>query len=225
MTKSPAPAEHELVHNKTVDCISLLTRGPRPFPRLCRWKAAVGILLSDIPRVQNRKEEKPNCKGSEKDDNGRPRTQGRSCDGLRLRKIAHVHRHQMFQEVKNPNDSKECGLFQCTQLMERRTRDFWLHLHRPRSSFRPPARGQRTRCQPTDAHCRWDVKAGRIRKGGRNRAAQIQGNEGKPIPPGIIPTLETQCSLGGRSVALSGEEEGRRRRSRILAKKSVLRCF
>ncbi|XP_077438381.1 uncharacterized protein LOC144061641 isoform X3 [Vanacampus margaritifer] len=85
MTKSPAPAEHELVHNKTVDCISLLTRGPRPFPRLCRWKAAVGILLSDIPRVQNRKEEKPNCKGSEKDDNGRPRTQGRSCDGLRLR--------------------------------------------------------------------------------------------------------------------------------------------
>ncbi|XP_077438380.1 uncharacterized protein LOC144061641 isoform X2 [Vanacampus margaritifer] len=198
MTKSPAPAEHELVHNKTVDCISLLTRGPRPFPRLCRWKAAVGILLSDIPRVQNRKEEKPNCKGSEKDDNGRPRTQGRSCDGLRLR---------------------------CTQLMERRTRDFWLHLHRPRSSFRPPARGQRTRCQPTDAHCRWDVKAGRIRKGGRNRAAQIQGNEGKPIPPGIIPTLETQCSLGGRSVALSGEEEGRRRRSRILAKKSVLRCF
>lgn len=37
---------------------------PLPFPLLCRWKATVGILLSGIPRVQNRKEGKPNCKGN-----------------------------------------------------------------------------------------------------------------------------------------------------------------
>lgn len=66
------------------------------------------------------------------------------------------------------------------------------------------------------AHYHWEVKAERIRKG-QEQGSQLQGNKGKPIPPGIILILETQCSPDSGSMALSGEEkEGGGDHSRIL---------
>lgn len=66
------------------------------------------------------------------------------------------------------------------------------------------------------AQCHWEVKAGRIRKG-REQGSLLQGNKGKPIPPGIILILETQGSPASGSMGLSGEEkEGGGDQSRIL---------
>lgn len=75
------------------------------------------------------------------------------------------------------------------------------------------------------AQCHWEVKAGRIRKG-QEQGSQIQGNKGKPIPPGIILILETQGSLDSRSMGLSGEdEEGGGVLSRILPqRKCAMLC-
>ncbi|TNN63350.1 hypothetical protein EYF80_026452 [Liparis tanakae] len=65
--------------------------------------------------------------------------------------------------------------------------------------------------------CHWEVKAGRISKG-QEQGSQLQGNKGKPIPPGIILILETQGSPDSGSMGLSGEEkeEGGGVQSRIL---------
>lgn len=69
------------------------------------------------------------------------------------------------------------------------------------------------------------LKAERIRKG-QEQGSKLQGNKGKPIPPGIILILETAGSPDSGSMGLSREdeeeeEEGGGDHSRILAKKSV----
>lgn len=58
------------------------------------------------------------------------------------------------------------------------------------------------------ALCHWEVKAGRIRKG-QERGSQLQGNKGKPIPLGMILTLETQESADTGSMGSSGGRKER----------------
>lgn len=66
------------------------------------------------------------------------------------------------------------------------------------------------------ALCHWEVKAGRIRKG-QERGSQLQGNKGKPIPLGMILTLETQESADSGSMGSSGgRKEGGGDQDRIL---------
>lgn len=72
------------------------------------------------------------------------------------------------------------------------------------------------------AQCHWEVEAEQIRKG-QERGSQLQGNKGKPIPGGIILTLETRdpgnsgsmsfSAWGGRGRRRGGREGRRRRRS------------
>lgn len=73
-------------------------------------------------------------------------------------------------------------------------------------------------------HYHWEVKAERIRKG-QEQGSQLQGNKGKPIPPGIIMILETLGSPDSGSMGLSGrrrKEEGSR--AGYCPKESVPRC-
>ncbi len=82
--------------------------------------------------------------------------------------------------------------------------------------FPASKRGTKRPLSAGRAQCHWEVKAGRIRKG-QEQGSQLQGNKGKPIPPGIILILETQGSPDSGSMGLSWEEkEGGGVQSRIL---------
>ncbi|CAB1443603.1 unnamed protein product [Pleuronectes platessa] len=86
----------------------------------------------------------------------------------------------------------------------------------PSPPFPASNRGTKGPLSAGHAQCHWEVKAGRIRKG-QEPSSQLQGNKGKPIPPGIILILETQGSPDSGSMCLSGEEkEGGGDQSRIL---------
>lgn len=75
---------------------------------------------------------------------------------------------------------------------------------------------KRKQRDPCRAQCHWEVEAGRIRKG-QDQGSQLQGNKGKPNPPGIILTLETEESTDSGSMGFSGEErEGGGVQSRML---------
>lgn len=65
---------------------------------------------------------------------------------------------------------------------------------------------------------RWDVKAERIRKG-QERGFQLQGNKGKPIPPGIILILETGLTRLQINGTLWEKKEGGGVQSRICCPK------
>lgn len=77
------------------------------------------------------------------------------------------------------------------------------------------------------AQCHWEAEAERIRKG-QGRGSRLQGNKGKPIPGGMILTLETRDLGHSGSMSFSawgGKGRGWRRgrrgevgggRSRIL---------
>lgn len=75
---------------------------------------------------------------------------------------------------------------------------------------------QRDSCH---AQCHWEVKAGRIRKG-QERAP---GYKGKPIPPGMILTLETQESADSGSMGSSGGRMQEGARAGYCTKESVPR--
>lgn len=99
--------------------------------------------------------------------------------------------------------------YRCTW---RRQRGFFQELQL-RLPFPVPNLVQRDFCH---ALCHWEVKAGRIRKG-QERGSQLQGNKGKPIPLGMILTLETQESADSGSMGSSGgRKEGGGDQDRIL---------
>lgn len=80
---------------------------------------------------------------------------------------------------------------------------------------------QRDSCH---AQCHWEVKAGRIRKG-QERGSRLQGNKGKPIPPGMILTLETQESADSGSMGSSGGRKQEGTRAGYCTKESVPRSI
>lgn len=80
---------------------------------------------------------------------------------------------------------------------------------------------QRDSCH---AQCHWEVKAGRIRKG-QERGSRLQGNKGKPIPLGMILTLETQESADSGSMGSSGGRKQEGTRAGYCTKESVPRSI
>lgn len=87
------------------------------------------------------------------------------------------------------------------------------------TSFPFPAsdRKQRNTC---GAQCHREVKAGRIRKG-QEHGSQLQGNKGKPIPLGIILTLETGLSTQRINEFLWEEKERSRGPEQDIAPRKV----
>lgn len=83
------------------------------------------------------------------------------------------------------------------------------------------------------AQCHWEVEAEQIRKG-QERGSQLQGNKGKPIPSGIILTLETRdpgnsgsmsfSAWGGRGRRGGEKEEEGGVRAGYCSEKSVPCC-
>lgn len=80
---------------------------------------------------------------------------------------------------------------------------------------------QRDSCR---AQCHWEVKAGKIRKG-QERGSRLQGNKGKPIPFGMILTLETQDSADSGSMGSSGGRKREGARAGYCTKESVPRSI
>lgn len=93
------------------------------------------------------------------------------------------------------------------------------------SSISSLTQGTKGPLSAASAQFHWEVKAGRIRKGWE-QGSQLQGNKGKPIPPGIILILETQGSPDSGSMGLSGEDkEGGGDQIRILhQRKCAMLC-
>lgn len=80
---------------------------PLPYPPLCRWKATVGILLSGIPRVQNRKEGKPNCKGNTIS----RQSSHRSIGFFKLCWARHKIKMWITEHLLHVTQTEACGLF------------------------------------------------------------------------------------------------------------------
>lgn len=91
----------------------------------------------------------------------------------------------------------------------------------PRLLFPVPNWIQRHSCR---AQCHWEVKAGRIKKG-QERGSRLQGNKGKPIPLGMILTLETQESADSGSMGSSGGRKQEGTRAGYCTKESVPRSI
>lgn len=113
-----------------------------------------------------------------------------------------------------------CLIWQYYRCRQMRKGSFFKELQL-RLRFPVPNWIQRDSCR---AQCHWEVKAGRIRKG-QERGSRLQGNKGKPIPLGMILTLETQESADSGSMGSSGGRKQEGTRAGYCTKESVPRSI